>query len=136
MPTTTISTTSAAKLEPAEYPQDARIDAAQLAPSLDLAAGTLLGKITATNKLAAYNDSLTNGVETAVAILVYDTSTDASGNHYLGDSDVPSEVNLPHKDCSIYVAGVFRTTDLTGYNAAALADFQGRLLPSGFLRIP
>jgi hypothetical protein len=133
---TTLATYNAAKLEPASFPQDARMDAASLAPSLDLAAGTVLGKITATGKLAAYSTSLTNGLGVAVAILAYDTSTDADGKHYLGDSDVPSETNLPHNDCQVYVAGTFRTTDLTGYDADALADFNGRVLPSGFIRIP
>lgn len=131
----TLDTHIATKLEPAEYPQDARLDAAQLAPSLTLAAGTVLGKITATNKLAAYNDSATNGTQTAVAILVYATRTDADGNHYYGSTSTASRDNLPHKDCSIYTAGVFRTTDLTGYDAAAGADLQVRTLPSGFVRL-
>lgn len=133
---TTLNTYLVDKLEPAEYPHDARIDAAQLAPSLTLASGTVLGKITATGKLAAYNNVLTNGTETAVAILVYDTATDASGNHYLGNTATPGRDNLPHKDTSIYIAGVFRTTDLTGYDAAAATDFHARVLPSAFIRIP
>ncbi len=132
----TLSTFNATKLEPAEFPQDARIDAAQLGASLTLAAGTVLGKVTATNKLAAYNDTLTNGTQVAVGILVYATCTDASGNHYLGATATASEANLPHKDASVYIAGTFRTTDLTGYDAAALADLQGKALPSGFIRIP
>jgi hypothetical protein len=132
----TLETYNAAKLEPAEYPQDARIDAAQLAPSTTYARGTVLGKVTATNKLAAYNNALATGVETAVAILVYDVVTDADGNHYLGTNAVASSTNLPHKDASVYVAGVFDEDDLTGWDANALADFQARRLPSGFIRIP
>lgn len=132
----TLDTYLATKLEPAEYPEDARIDAAQLAPSLNLAAGTVLGKITATGKLGAYSTSLTNGLGVAVGILVYATRTDSDGNHYFSDSSTPSRSNLPYKDCSVYIAGTFRTTDLTGYDSDALGDFNGRLLPSGFLRIP
>lgn len=132
----TLETYNAAKLEPAEYPHDARIDAAQFGPSLTIAKGTVLGKKTADSKLYAYNDALSDGTEVAVAISVYDVKTDASGNHYLGTDAVPSGFNLPHKDASIYIAGVFRTADLTGWNAAALADFKARTLPSGFIRIP
>jgi hypothetical protein len=133
---TTLNTTIVDKLEPAEFPEDARIDAAQLAPSLTLASGTVLGKVTATGKLAAYNNSLTNGVETAVAILVYDTWTDSSGNHYFNGGSTASRDNLPHKDCSIYIAGTFRTTDLTGYDSNAGVELHARVLPSGFIRIP
>lgn len=136
MPVTLNTYNNGTKLEPAEFPQDARLDAAQLGDSLTLAAGTVLGKKTADNKLYAYNDSLTNGLQTAVAILVYATATDASGNHYTGDSATPSDTNLPHRDCSIYIAGTFRTTDLTGYDANAGTDLHARTLPSGFIRIP
>jgi hypothetical protein len=132
----TLETYNPAKLEPAEYPQDARIDAMQLAPSTTYARGTVLGKITATNKGAAYDNSLTNGVGTAVAILVYDVITDADGNHYLGTNAVASSVNLPHKDASVYVAGVFDTDDLTGWDSNAATDLHARTLPSGYVRIP
>lgn len=133
---TTLDTYAAAKLEPAEFPEDARVDAASLAPSLTLPKGQVLGKITATGKLAAYNNALADGTQTAVAILVYATATDASGKHYLGNSALPSALNLPHNDASIYIVGTFDTTLLTGWDAAALADFTGRTLPSGFVRIP
>lgn len=133
---TQIDTYNASKLEPALYPEDARIDAMAIAPSLTLVAGTVLGKITATSKGAAYNNALSTGVETAVAILVYDTATDASGNVYLGGSAVPSALNLPHATAPVYVAGVFDTADLTGWDANAKTDFGGRTLPSGYVRIP
>lgn len=133
---TTIDTYNALKLEPAEYPQDARIDAAQLGASLTLAKGTVLGKRTADDRLYAYDKDNTDGTETAVAILVYDTATDAGGKHYLGTSAVASAMNLPHGDASIYVAGVFDPDELTGYDADAATDLHARVLPSGFIRIP
>jgi hypothetical protein len=133
---TQLDTFNATKLEPVSFPQDARIDNVVLGVSLTLAKGTILGKKTSDNKHYAYNDSLTNGTETATCILVYDTVTDANGKVYLGTNAVASINNLPHTTAPVYVAGVFDTAELTGYNAAALADFQGRLLPSGHLRIP
>lgn len=125
---TLISTTTPDSLEPAIFPELARTIAAELAPSLTLAKGTVLGKITATGKLAAYNDSLTNGVEVAVAILKFAVVTDSSGNAYFSDSDVASPINLPHREVPVYIAGCFATADLTGYDANALADFKGRVL--------
>ena len=131
-----IETWNAAKLEPVSFPEDARLDSVCLAPSLSLTKGTLLGKITSTGRLAAYNDALATGVEVAVAILQHDVSTDASGNHYLGTSAVASSMNLPQASTPAYVAGVFDITELTGWNAAAAADLHARILPSGHYRIP
>lgn len=133
---TTLSTWNPTKLEPVSFPECAKIDAVRLAASTTYARGTVLGKITASGLHAAYNDSLTNGVETATCILVYDCITDADSNVYLGTNAVASEMNLPHELASVYVAGVFDTTELTGYNAAAKADLHGRILPSGWLSIP
>lgn len=133
---TTMDVYSNAKLEPVEFPQDARIDAARLGASLTLAAGTVLGKKTSDSKLYAYNNSNSDGTEVAVAILVYATATDASGNHYFGGVSTASPVNLPHNDCSVYVAGAFDTSELTGWDTAAATDFHARALPSGYVRIP
>jgi hypothetical protein len=133
---TTLSTFNPTKLEPIEFPEDARIEAVVMGASLTVARGTVLGKVTATNKHAAYNDALTNGVEVATCIAVYDFVTDASGNVYLGTSAVASEMNLPHATAPVYVAGVFNSSELTGWNAAAAVDFHARLLPSGYYRIP
>src|SRR5262245_46443557 len=72
------------KLEPAMNPDMARMVSIKLAPSLTLAKGTVLGRITASNLFAAYNNALATGVETARLILAYDVVTDAGGLHYYG----------------------------------------------------
>lgn len=133
---TTLDTFNPTKLEPVSFPECAKIDAVRLGVSLTLARGTVLGKRTSDSKHYAYNDSLTDGTEAATCILVYDVVTDANGKVYLGTNAVASTFNLPHELASVYVAGVFDTTELTGYNAAAKADLHGRLLPSGWLSIP
>lgn len=132
---TQIETFSGVSLEPITNPEEAKTEAIVLGASLTLARGTVLGKRTSNNKHYAYNDSLTDGTETATCILKHDVKTDASGNVYYGDSAVPSAVNLPHATAVAYIAGTFNTSELTGYNAAALADFQGRLTSTGYLRI-
>lgn len=132
---TTLSTFAGAKLEPKSFPEDARVDAIRLGVSLTLAKGTVLGKRTSNNLHYAYNDALTDGTNVATCILQYDVVTDANGKHYLGTNAVASEFNLPQMDTTAYVAGVFDTDDLTGYNAAAAADLHARVLPSGWISI-
>lgn len=131
---TTLETWNPARLEPVQYPQDARTDAARLGVSLTLAKGTVLGKRTSNNRLYAYNDALTDGTNVACAILVHDVVTDASGNHYLGTTATASAFNLPQMDTSVYVAGCFDTADLTGYDTAAGTDLKVALLPSGYIK--
>ncbi len=133
---TTLEILNPAKLEPVEFPQDARLDAVILGNSLTLAKGTLLGKRTSDNKHYAYNDALTDGTNVATCILVHDVVTDSSGNHFLGTNSTASSFNLPTRDTSVYVAGCFDTTELVGYDAAGKTDLGGRILPSGWLRIP
>jgi hypothetical protein len=133
---TTLETWNPAKLETAHFPHDTRTMAVKLGNSLTLARGTLLGKRTSDSKHYAYDDTKTDGTQTATAILVHDVITDSSGNHFVGTSTAASSLNLPHKDTPVYVAGTFFTAQLVGYDAAALADFQGRLLPDATLRIP
>lgn len=136
MPTTLETYDATLELIPKQYPQDARTDDGVVTASLTLAKGTVLGKVTATGKLAAYNDSLSTGVERAVGILKHSIATDASGNVYFGTSAVPGSLNPPHRTAEFYTAGVFDTADLTGYDAAALVDFGGRVMHNGFIRIP
>jgi hypothetical protein len=76
------------------------------------------------------------GLETAVGILGTDLTTDSSGNMYLGTSSTPTSLNPPVNSTHMFVAGTFNTSDLTGYDAAALVDLGGRTLANGYVRIP
>lgn len=133
---TQLNSWNADKLEPAIYPELARTIAAQFPASTTIAKGTVLGKVTASGKLAAYNDSNTDGTETAVAISVYDVITDSAGKHYLGDSAVANPSNLPLDTVPVYIGGIFDPADLTGENANGLTDLNARTLPNGFISIP
>ena len=132
---TTLEVYSNDRLTPAQYPEDARKTAGKLGVSLTLAAGTVLGKRTSNGLLYAYNDALTDGTNVAVGILEYATKTDSSGNAFFGDSTTASSLNVPHQTVPYFVSGTFDTADLTGYDAAALADLNGRVLASGFIKI-
>lgn len=123
------------RLTPVQYPEDARWTAGRFAASQTLAAGTVLGKLTAGGLLTDYDNAAADGSETAVGLLMYDITVDASGNVFLGTS---STVSAIHRSIGLtapyFVAGTFDTADLTGYNAAGLTDLNGRVLPNGFIK--
>ncbi len=69
----------------------------------------------------AYNETLTNGGQFAKRILVYDTATDADGNHVLGQTSVAEDGEyLPAAPA--YYAGHFKKADLTGFTETARAQ--------------
>jgi hypothetical protein len=74
-----------------------------------LVAGTVLGRITASGKYAAYSDVAVDGTETAVAIL--GAACDASA------ADEKSWA---------YVHGEFKEAALTGIDAAGILDLEAR----------
>jgi len=76
----------------------------------DLKKGTLLGIITASGKYAPYNNANSDGTETAVCILGDDVNTTGS------DATVAA-----------YFTGIFVKDNLTGYDANALTDLNGRV---------
>lgn len=133
---TTLETWSNNRLTPAQYPEDARWTAGRFAVSQTIAAGTLLGKVTSGGLLKAYNDANSDGTQTAVGICMYDIVTDSSGNVFLGTSGTASSLNQPlGKTAPYFVTGTFDTADLTGYDAAGLADLNGKVLANGFIKI-
>jgi hypothetical protein len=123
-------------LQPKQRPEDARQDAGAFAPNLTLAKGTLIGKRTADGLLYAYITSATGGEQTAIGILMYTIKTNASGQVFFSDSTGASVLNTPHQTAPYWQSGIFDTADLTGYDAAGLADMGGRVLANGFILIP
>lgn len=74
----------------------------------ELAKGTVLGKITASGKYDAYDNTDNDGTETAKLILA--NAVDATS------ADVKA---------SAYASGSFNEAALTGIDAAAKVDFEG-----------
>lgn len=138
MPTnpTTISTPTVDRLQPAAYPEDARTYAVQMAPNLNLAKGTVVGKITASGLISEYDNTNDDGTETAVGILVHDVQTDADGNVFYGSSAVASISNPARQSTPIYTSGTFNPSNLTGWDANAVTDLGARTLVSGDVLIP
>lgn len=129
MPTAAITTYSNKKLEPFYNPDLARDIAVRLPANATLARGTVLGEVTATpGTFAAYATGNSDGTETAKAILVFDCKTDANGLITHGDVSTGEEVGAKRVSTPAYVAGYFKTTELTGLDAAGLADMAGNVI--------
>lgn len=111
------------KLEPAR-PEDARTEAVPFSASKTIAKGTVLGRVTATNKWDAYDDASITGLAVARGIAQYSFVTDSSGNVFFGTS-AASEQGNSELTAPIYVSGDFFVADLTGLDANGLADMKG-----------
>lgn len=121
-----INTFSASRLDPYINPEEAlaSIVHVNFAPSLTLAKGTILGKLTATGKYAAYDNGAATGVETALPLITqYAVTTDGSGNVTNFDSWGGTESSAP-----CYTRGDFRSEDLANLDAAALVDIKGTVV--------
>ncbi len=73
-----------------------------------LVRGTVLGKITASGKYKVYSNAANDGSEVARGILTSDTPA-------APDGDVPA---------TMYVTGEFFESELTGIDAAGIADLE------------
>lgn len=129
MPTTTIMDFSSLKLVPFLNPEDARLLAVKLTASVELAAGTVLGEVTATGAYDAYGDAGAGGLDVARLILAVDVVVDGSGLVTYTDTSgqAGGEFGQKHASAPAYYKGVFSCADLTGLTAAAVADL-GRLI--------
>ena len=78
----------------------------------DIAAGTVLGKVTATGFYAEYDDGNADGTEVARVILKTPVS---KADRIAGDIDV-----------AVYYRGAFRKDQLVGMDAAGLVDLYAR----------
>lgn len=86
--------------------------------------GTVLGELTATpGTFKAYADANSDGSGVAKAILRY-ACTAASGVITLADE----VVGLQRRSVDAFYRGVFKTSELVGFDAAALADLNGALI--------
>ncbi len=83
-----------------------------------LRAGIVLGKITASKKLAQYDPAATDGTETAYAVLLGDV--DLKG----GDSTASNA----DKVGDVLLIGTVKSSECIGWDAAAQVDFGTRII--------
>lgn len=95
------------------------------------------GDVVGTTKVTVADSTTVTGTQTPVGILIYDVSTDASGNVYFSDSSaVASASNPANSSAGYYVSGTFDPADLTGWDAGAAVALGATTLPNGYIRIP
>lgn len=75
-------------------------------------------------RMAAYDDTKSDGREIARALLIRGCTVDTFGNHLFYGTGTGSGTSLT---ADVWIRGYFRTADLTGIDAAAVADL-GRLV--------
>lgn len=89
----------------------------------DLPIGQVLGRITATGKYGPYDDAAVDGRAVASGILAEPVNASAVAG---ANSPTPMDMDV---QAAMYVAGHFKLTKLTGWNAAAAVDLGAREVP-------
>lgn len=109
--------------------------AVNIAPSTTLAAGTVLGELTATpGTYKAYASGNTDGSQVPKGFLMYPVVTDVNGNiTNIGD------FGMVLHTVPMFLSGAFKTASLTGLDAAGLTALSGRVisgtLANGIIRV-
>jgi hypothetical protein len=121
------------KLQPFMDPEEALVDSVPFGNSLTVAQGTVVAVKTADGKWYAYANGNADGTEVARGIAVYAFTTDGSGK-----VTIASDKSVVYDGAPVYLAGTFRTTELTGLDAPGVVDL-GRIvegqLADGVLRV-
>lgn len=101
----------------------------KLTVSTVYAKGTVLAELTATpGTYGVYADAGTGGLGVAKCILKYACAVDGSGNITFGTAATGGQFGETYKTAPAYFGGTFKTTELTGIDAAALLDLAGSLM--------
>lgn len=79
----------------------------------------------------AYDDTLSNGLQVAKAVLQYDCRTDSQGKIFFGQQKSADNGKLS-RTAPAYISGVFQTKNLVGLDANGVADL-GRLIAGNSL---
>lgn len=123
MPTTATNTYGNQGIAPLYDSRGAKQHHLKFGNSLTIVKGTVVGQITATQLWAAYNNANADGSEVAKGIAAYDFTTDAGGVVTLGGG----EQGERQQTAPVFMSGYFRTSELTGLDAAGVADL-GKLV--------
>jgi hypothetical protein len=125
MPTAAFDTYTGGPLAPWIRPELASVQNVKLPNSTTVVKGTVLGEVTATPGLfKPYATGNVDGTQVPKAVAMYDVVIDASGNHVWGGGQLGE--SRPY--APVYLAGYFRTTDLTGFDAGASTAAGWRLV--------
>lgn len=127
MPTAATTTFTEAGLQPAYNAEDAKVHNVKLSDGT-YAAGTAVGELTATpGTFAVYVDAASDGTGVCKGFTQYAVVV-ASGLVTIGTASGGGPFGQTKTYAPVYFSGAFRTVDLTGFDAAALADLNGHLV--------
>jgi len=93
------------------------VDAGNTGQTYVLRAGLAMGRITASGKLAQYNNGASDGTQTCVGYLMHDVD--------LKDNN-PAASATDH-GADVLVLGLVKTGNLYGHDAAAAVDLAGKI---------
>lgn len=137
MPTSASNTYQDAKLQPSRDPGDVREERFQMTVSTTFAKGQCVAILTATGKLGIYADAGAGGLGVMRGICPYACVSDASGNITIEGGNI---LGTTQDTIPIFIRGYFFTADLTGADAAGVADMGGHLVwgdyTTGEIRLP
>lgn len=131
MPTSPAHTFTPNRVDPYQVPHLAvPVEHVALAPNQTLAAGTLLGQVTATQKWIAYAAGAADGSQNPKLILEYAVVTDANGDVSFGTTpgQAGGDWGQKQKTAPAYAGGVFRTQDCPNIDQAALDRMNATLI--------
>jgi hypothetical protein len=137
MPTSATNTYQDNKLSPSRHPELAFEERFQMTASTTFAKGQAVAIVTATGKLGIYADAGAGGLGVMRGICPYAAVSDGSGNITIqgGNALGTTEDTIP-----VFIGGYFLTADLTGVDAAGVADMGGHLVwgdyTTGEIRLP
>lgn len=137
MPTTVTNTYTDIKLSPSRHPELAFEERWQMTPSTTFVKGQAVAVVTATGKLGIYADAGAGGLGVMKGICPYACVSDASGNITIQGGNIlaSTEDTIP-----VFIAGYFFSADVTGVDAAGVADMGGHLVwgdyTTGEFRLP
>lgn len=129
MPTAASTTYTADVLMPMYSSPEPTVLPVKLTASTVYAKGTVLAEITATPGIyGVYADAGAGGLGVARCLLQYACAVDASGNVTFGTVATGGSFGETHKTAPAYFSGTFKTTELTGLDAAAVTDLSGHII--------
>lgn len=125
MPTTALNTYVDNKLIPSRHPELALQEPFQMTPSTTFTKGMALAIVTATGKVGIYADAGAGGLGVFRGLCPFACVSDSAGNITVQGGNILAGTR---DTIPVWIAGFFFSADISGVDAAALADVAGHIV--------